>query len=440
MEQQGFYHALTIRHDVCVGCSHCMKVCPTEALRVNGGKATLYPAWCIDCGECHRVCPTRAIVIEDDDFKNILNYKHRVLIIPSVFIGQFESKIPQEEIFDILMELGFTEIQQSEHSADYLISEINKYIKKHDKPVLSSFCPAVIRLIQIRFPALLDNVLLLKQPLEITTEYYRKLYAGKGIDPNDVGIFYMTPCAAKIASIKAPVGGYASPLDGVLNMNYLYNLVFLKHKQRSKNAVVKAEYDTHVSARGITWSLTNGEAQHIDGKCLAIDGIENVVQFLERLENGKITGVDYLELRACDESCAGGILTPYNRFLAAERLREDAKKLPTNNNTEEEYQNYIGGTIDVGEIPARSMVRYDVDIVKALAKMELAQKLKEMLPNIDCGACGAPSCEALAEDIAREQATINHCIFMKARHEKEGSLSQADSIDIMEKIWGKEKL
>ncbi|MDR0729947.1 MAG: 4Fe-4S binding protein [Prevotellaceae bacterium] len=439
MEQQAFHHALKIRHDVCTGCSHCMKVCPTEALRVHGGKALLYPVWCIDCGECHRACPTRAIVVEDDDFKDIFRYRHRILLIPSVFIGQFGATVSRREIIDILLYLGFTDVREAEHGVDFLIDEINRYLQTHEKPVISSFCPAVTRLIQIRFPALVDHVLRLKQPLEVTTEYFRQWYARQDIDPGEVGIFYLTPCAAKIASIKAPVGDYASPIDGVINMNYMYNRVLQEYRQHAKEHSATA-HETQVSARGMTWSLTGGEVRHIDGKGLAIDGIENVVEFLERLENDEISGVDYLELRACDESCSGGILTPYNRFLAAECIRLNAQAQASANDAIGEYQQYLSGAIDVGEIRPRSMVKYDLDITKALQKMEKARKLKRALPGVDCGACGAPSCEALAEDIVRGQASVEHCIFIQTRSEKQGLLPQEQAIKIMEKIWGKEKI
>ncbi len=436
MEQQAFHHALKIRHDVCVGCSHCMKVCPTEALRVSGGKAFLYPEWCIDCGECNRVCPTCAIVVEDDDFKHIFDYTHRVLVMPSIFIGQFAPAISRSAIVDILLRIGFTEVHESEHGVDFLIDEINKYTRTHEKPVISSFCPAVTRLIQIRFPSLVDRVLRVKQPLEVTTDYFREVYAHKqGVNPANVGIFYITPCAAKIASIKAPIGDYASPIDGVINMNYLYNRVMHEYSQQAKDTVVP-EHETQLSARGVTWSLTGGEAAHIEGKCLAIDGLENVIDMLERLENDELQGVDYLEMRTCNESCAGGILTPYNRFLAAERLRHAARQLPATNGTSDDYKKYIEDTDDVGDIRPRSMVKYDLDITKALQKMENARELKALLPGIDCGACGAPSCEALAEDIVREQAVIDSCIFMQTRHEKEGLLAQEKAIELMEKIWG----
>ena len=50
MEKTPFFHALKIDEDTCIGCSHCMKTCPTEALRVRDGKAVLVPDRCVDCG------------------------------------------------------------------------------------------------------------------------------------------------------------------------------------------------------------------------------------------------------------------------------------------------------------------------------------------------------------------------------------------------------
>ncbi|MGB4144417.1 MAG: 4Fe-4S binding protein, partial [Bacteroidales bacterium] len=40
-KNQIFSHALEIDRSICVGCTHCMRVCPTHALRVRKGKAVL---------------------------------------------------------------------------------------------------------------------------------------------------------------------------------------------------------------------------------------------------------------------------------------------------------------------------------------------------------------------------------------------------------------
>ena len=43
------------------------------------------------------------------------------------------------------------------------------------------------------------------------------------------------------------------------------------------------------------------------------------------------------------------------------------------------------------------------------------QKLKCDLPGIDCGACGAPTCKAFAEDIVKKLACPEDCPIKKAK-------------------------
>ncbi len=347
--------------NVCIGCSHCMKVCPTEALRVVGGKAGIHADWCIDCGECYRVCPTRAIRVMDDDFKQIYDYKHRVLLVPSVFFAQFKDNISRDVIYGIIGELGFTEVCAAEQSVDTLISEINQYIEDAEKPVISSFCPAVIRLIQVRFPSLVDNIMKLLPPVEITAQYYKKKFEREGVPESDAGIFYLTPCVAKIAAVKSPVGGYTSPITGVINMDFFFNKVYLAYKQRLP--VTKTiKVNGVLSSKGVLFPTTGQESKHIKGRTLAIDGMKNAIDFLEMLENEEIEGVDFLEIRTCDESCAGGILSHRNRFLAAESLRNYSKKIPDTHQLIDEYKRYCSAVVHMDKIEPRSMVKYDKNI------------------------------------------------------------------------------
>ena len=439
IEHVTYDRALEISHDICIGCSHCMKVCPTEALRVFGGKAVIYSEWCVECGECYRVCPTRAVKVMDDDFKQIFDYKYRVLLVPSTFFAQFEESVKRDRIYEIIGEIGFSEVCAVEQSVDSLVNEINEYVKRAEKPVISSFCPAITRLVQVRFPSLVDNMMRLLPPIEITAQYYKKKISEEGnIKEEDLGIFYLTPCIAKIAAIKSPIGGYVSPITGVINMDFFFNKVYLAYKQRMVTSA-KIKVNEAISSKGALYPTTEGEASNIEGRTLAVDGMSNVIDFLEMLENEEINDVDFLELRACDESCAGGILSHRNRFLVAESLRSYAGTIPDSHALTGEYKRLCSAVIHMDKIKPRLMVKYDRNIETAIKKMEGARKLKELLPNIDCGACGAPSCEALAEDIVRGDADINSCIFLRTMYEKRGELSLEEANLIMERIWGKDR-
>lgn len=419
-----------------------MRACPTEALRVTGGKAHLHSNRCIDCGECYRVCPTGAIIVEQDDFQNIFSYRHRIVMVPSVLFGQYPEDVKPAMVIQALLNIGFTEVIEVEDSVEYLIPQINDYIVKNQtkKPIISSFCPAIVRLVQVKFPWLVGNIMLLRPPLDLTTSYLRKKYSESGISESEIGIFYVTPCAAKIAAVKSPVGEDKSELTGVINMDLIYNRTLHEIKKRTVDRNTNDERPA-LSSRSITWALTNGEAANVEGRTMAIDGIYNVIEFLEKIENDEVSGVDFLELRACDESCAGGILAASNRFLTAELLRKRSMRnfscdTPTVASLKLiEYKKFLVGKIGLGRVEPRSMVKLDEDMAVAMKKMERVNRLMCYLPGIDCGVCGAPSCLALAEDIVRGEGAISYCVFLQKIMEQ-SKLDPEHSFRIMKKIWG----
>lgn len=444
MASKHFHHALKIRTETCFGCTHCMKVCPTEAIRVRNGKAILYENRCVDCGECFKACPVQAIYIDQDDFERISAYDYRIALLPAVFTGQFSRKYSKEQIYEAVRAVGFTHVCEVEQSTSILRDQINQYAAENTskKPLISSFCPAIIRLIQVRFPSLVNNIMLLKPPLDITALYCRKKFTDEGINPAKVGVFYITPCAAKIAAIKSPVGEDYSMITGVINMDFLFNRVY-RHIKNNPASAVTEPTEKELSSEAVRWTLTHGESDHFEGRSFAVDEIHNVIDFLERIENEEIKNVDFLELRACDESCAGGVLTTSNRFVIVERLR-NAKK--TNNETRstsgktiDDYSDYLKHRIRIQQIKPRSILKLDDDMEMAMYKMDQVKEIMNLLPQTDCGICGAPSCHAFAKDIVQSEADIRQCIFIQKIRETTGELTPHDSLHRLKGIWGADK-
>jgi Na+-translocating ferredoxin:NAD+ oxidoreductase RNF subunit RnfB len=440
MDSKHFHHALKISDELCMGCSHCMNVCPTEAIRIRNGKALLYENRCVDCGECFKACPVSAIFIDQDDYKRIQAFNYRVALIPAVFFGQFPEDISHQQIYSAILANGFTHIYEVELGVDLLMNEIKTYSKSHSEklPLISSFCPAIIRLIQVKFPALTENIMLLKPPLDITALYCRKKLTDQGINPAEIGVFYITPCAAKIAAIKSPVGEDYSMITGVINMDTLYNKVW-KYIRSDRSQPGENPVRTQLSKAAFRWTLTHGEASHVPGRCLAIDEIHNVIEFLEKLENDEIGNIDFLELRACDESCAGGVLLSANRFLVAERLRAYSRRSAANGSPEpgiEKYADYLNRRMKIQSIAPRSMMKLDENMEEAMRKLDKSRHMLQCLPLTDCGACGSPNCQAFADDIALGDADIRQCIFIQKNREQTGELTPEESLEMLKSIWG----
>lgn len=449
MNKQAFHHALKIQKEICIGCAHCMNVCPTGALRVREGKAVLLEERCVDCGECYRACPVNAISVEQDDFNRVYDFSYSVVLVPEILFGQFPEDVDKDLIKETLQEIGFNEVVEVEHAAEILKDSTKAYIRNtsQEKPLISAFCPAIVRLIQVRFPSLVAQIILQKPPLDLTALYYKQKLSDQGMDPADTGIFYVTQCAAKIASVKSPVGDTHANIDGVINLDFLYNKIYSTLKARNDSREATSSSDDTLSSEGVRWSLTHGEADNCEGRCLAIDGINNVIEILEKVEDGEMDDVDFLELRACDESCAGGILNPANRFLTVERLRNKAKKLKLEEISGEKpesgiinYERYLLENIELHPVTPRSIMKLDEDMTRALKKMRRVKDLMNTLPGVDCGVCGTPSCSALAEDIVNHDASLKDCIFIQRKYEHNNLQRPEDSYEIMKNIWGKNKL
>ncbi|MDF1576374.1 MAG: [Fe-Fe] hydrogenase large subunit C-terminal domain-containing protein [Bacteroidales bacterium] len=437
---KGFHHALKVVDELCIGCTHCMIACPTQAIRVRDGKAIIFEERCVDCGNCCKACPVSAILIEQDDFDLFFSYPVRVALVPSVFIGQFPSRINSGKIFGAMKSIGFTHIVEIDSVVDLVQQAYDRETKGSRclRPAISTFCPAIVRLIQVRFPSLVDHLIRVKPPSDVAAIYYREKMEGQGYNPAELGIFYITPCAAKIASIKSPVGEARSSVDGVINMEYMYNK--LLHIIINKEVGTETQADsTGLSSKGILWSLTRGESEHQPGRCLAVDGMSNVTEFLERLEETEESHIDFLELRACDESCAGGVLISGNRFLTVERLNKRAGEV-----SGEKAGKPDSGAVNLDlffldKIQSRSMLSLDPDREVAMEKMKKRDELLKVLPGIDCAACGSPSCSALAEDIVQGRAETSHCVFLQELYIRDKRLSLEDADKINASIWGKDR-
>ncbi len=434
--EPSFRHSLRVNDYLCQGCTTCMRSCPTGAIRIRGGKAIVSDNKCVDCGECMRVCPHKAIYIKQDDFGRLLNYKYRVCLVPTTFIGQFEEKYNTRAIYSCIMKLGFTHIYEIEHEMDRVVKLYNMYMDEHPEitTFISPYCPAVTRLIQVRFPSLVDNVIHVRAPLELASRVITKRLMDEGARRESIGVFYVTPCAAKIAATKFPVSGKETYVAGVINMDFLYNKVMLLLHDSDKSA---QPINHALTSRDVLWPLSGGEASRFKGAHYAVDGVRNVLNFLERLEDEAVDAPGLVEMRMCDQGCVGGVLCQQNRFVARKRLeyrarlfeRLERSKIREAPPAEDDILTpEMIDNMTIPEIKPRSIFKLNDNFAEAFKMAERMKKIEKALPGVNCSACGAPSCAALAEDIVRGDARMDTCIFIN-RH------SQA-SEEAIRSIWG----
>ena len=169
------FHSVRLEEDKCVGCTTCIKKCPTEAIRVRKGRASIIDERCIDCGECIRTCPHGAKKAVSDPLSMISGFRFKVAVPAPSLYSQFAESTSVDRILSGLLALGFDEVFEVAEAAE-LVTEFTKRLlaEKADRarggtspqsriaPLISSACPAVVRLVQLRFPSLIPQLVPLR--------------------------------------------------------------------------------------------------------------------------------------------------------------------------------------------------------------------------------------------------------------------------------------
>lgn len=403
-----YFHSVLLDRDKCHGCTNCISHCPTEAIRVKHGKAKIIKERCIDCGECIKVCQSHAKIAAADDFDALKNFKYNVAMPAPSFYSQFRTEISIDAILTAFLKIGFDDVFEVARGAEYVSFATRKLLaeKTFKKPVISSACPAVLRLIRERFPNLLENVLPLISPMEAAAILAREEARKKtGLSDDEIGIFFITPCPAKVTSIKAPLTLEKSNVSGAIAAKDAFA------KIRPIIETIKEIFPLSVSGRdGIIWAKSGGECAGTGLEdCMSVDGIHNAITVLEEIEYGKVNTLDFIELSACVSGCSGGALNIVNPFLGARRISQQSKKKDSQKTPEHYDISRLKWQKKVSEnVPAP----LDDDLGVAMQKMEEIEHLLKLLPKLDCGSCGAPTCKALAEDIVRGFGNENDCVFL----------------------------
>ncbi len=428
----GYYHSVTLDKDKCKGCTNCIKRCPTEAIRVREGKARIIAERCIDCGECIRVCPYHAKIAVTDPLSSIYKFTYRIALPAPALYGQFKDVSDIDYILSALKSLGFNHVYEVAKGADYNTAFVKEWLKNKGikKPQISSACPAIVRLIQVRFPELIENIVPIESPMEIAAQLARQEFYQKfGAREEDIGVFFITPCAAKMTSIKKPIGKEKSTVDGAISILDIYGALNSKIGD-----LQEIEGLQRASAYGVGWANSSGECAALSvERYLAVDGIQNVIHVLEEIENNKFPDLDFFEGLACVGGCVGGPLTFENGFVAKNRIKTLTDEMDKYSLTQNEFnaaKNSIRWEF-TEDIQPKPVMKLDDDLTLAVQKMEKMERIFNSLPGLDCGSCGSPNCRTLAEDIVQGEASELDCVFKLRERVKE--LAE-EMIELAEKI------
>ena len=417
-----YEHSVSLQREKCTGCTTCLRHCPTEAIRIRDSHAVIAADRCIDCGECIRVCPHNAKRAECNKLDNLSRFKWRIALPAPSLYGQFEGLEDADHVIQGLLDMGFDDVCEVSAEAEYVSEYTRLYLKTEGikRPVISSACPVVSRLIAMRFPYLKDNLLPLLPPMELAAAAAREKALAEHPEfvSSDIGVCFISPCPAKTSYVKNGFGDHKSGIDLVVSISDIYFTLINLLKSDKPPKVT-----SNSGMIGISWAASGGEATALfNDRYLAADGIENVIKMLDQIENGTIPQLEFIELNACTGGCVGGVMTVENPFIAKARLQTLRRYLPVSQNILQKDERYIPSGCFFGGIPDYSpLSQLGSNIAESMRMMADIQSIKEQLPGIDCGSCGAPNCRALAEDIVKGESTIDACVIRRYKCEGGGT-------------------
>ena len=418
-------HYVEFNTERCNGCVLCMKACPTKAIRLRarpGGKRiAVLEGKCIDCGECVRVCPRDAV--KSITTENVIENGSRTIVSASTVIyAQFREGVMPNDVLLGLRKMGFRYVHDQSYTSEMFSQALELYIKEHREkndvsfPLISSVCPVVVRLIAHRFPSLLRNLPRLATPREIVArEAKKRLEERRNIKAEDVKVLHITPCPAKIMSIKEPLLQSRSYLDQAIGICHIYEALNKAIKEVDEDQVLH-----HSGGLGLGWGMPGGEIACLEMDCLAVSGLQETIKYLEKIEMGLLQDIDYIEFRTCTGGCLGGPYTVVDKYLAEHNLRKLIRSYGLEKRVKSEYVKklyeegwfFTDKWIDHEEEQASSDT-----IAERIKRANKVEEMLKILPLSECGMCGSPSCRTFAEDVVDGRMSLENCLYLRSKGE-----------------------
>jgi anti-sigma regulatory factor (Ser/Thr protein kinase)/Fe-S-cluster-containing hydrogenase component 2 len=354
----------------CKRCFNCLRACATQAMRVRPGGPEIADHLCIDCTACIGSCESGALTIRDT-LAELGDVADATLVLPTALLTQFGPGHGPEKVLGALAKLPFARITVTQASQIALQQAVLDFARRAKiMNVVSPVCPAVINLIQTRFPALLRNIAPFVPPIEAVAMHLRGRRA-----------MFAVACPSQRSLLAALRGGVEIIQPSVLRAALMPML-----GQRSvQTAHAEAAHDVSAVTQ--------------DENVLRVTGLQHVMEVLEQVENGTIEEVPVLELWACDEGCFGSQLLKEDAYVAARRYAAWGQVAPGEATIISRRET----------LAARPGLRLDEEMAKAIVKFATIDTITNGLPGHDCGMCGCPTCRTLAEDVVLGLAEIAAC-------------------------------
>ena len=410
-----------MRDEACDGCLACMRLCPTEAIRVRGGKARVRAELCIDCGSCLQACTRGAITATTSTLDEFADFAFKVAIPSPVLYGQFPREVRPAHVVQGLLAAGFDAVWDYGIELGLTTRAIADYVDDWEgpRPLVNMNCPVIVRLVQVSYPRMTEQLLQMQPPRELAGRELKARYSRElGLPPERIAAIYVTPCQARTISIIQPAEGGRSSLDGTVGIPQVYNAILDEARRASEAGETPAGSSLVRSSGMLRWATPRAFPYALRRhRYLPVTGLPNVIQVFDDVERGKLKDIDFLECYACWAGCGNGNLTVDNVYVGQAKLQTMMAELPTSDpETEAEIERRYPLEDFSLKFPFAPRVHAGAGSLRdRVRRVNEAETVLKALPGYDCGLCGAPACGVLARDVAAGEAVAGDCVLLSPR-------------------------
>jgi|WetSurMetagenome_2_1015567.scaffolds.fasta_scaffold06435_8 signal transduction histidine kinase/Pyruvate/2-oxoacid:ferredoxin oxidoreductase delta subunit len=407
---------ITIVADKCRMCYACVRECPAKAIRVVDGQASVIQPRCIGCGNCLRVCSQNAKQVRDDTERTfaLLESTERVaaIVAPS-FPAEFTEMEPAT-LVAMLRGLGFDSVHEISLGADLVAQAYRTlYEANPDKRYITTPCPAVVSYVRKYHPRLMESLAPIVSPMVAYARVLRREFGP------DLKVVFAGPCVAKK---RASIDFWHHEIEAVLTFAELRDMFQRKGLKPEDFADADDNFEPPFGGIGMVFPIPGGLLQTaeftpdlLSGEVVVAEGRD---QFVDTIEQFDLARADtrLLDILACQGCYAGAGMTTDSNMLqrrtaiskyARERLRDFTPE-------------------QLADIEAAKYKYADVDLTReheldeqSLGAEPTPVELEEILhrmgkfkpeDQLNCGACGYPTCLEHAQAVFAGFAGTEMCL------------------------------
>ncbi len=408
----------------CKHCYKCVRSCPVKAIKVKDAQAQIMTENCILCGRCLEVCPQNAKRF-DSDLERVKDYirnqeKVIVSIAPS-YLGILNDKNPGQVVW-ALKKLGFFAVRETAEGAAYVTAAFEELMSQHKmKNIISTCCPSVNDFIEKYYPELIPYMAPVVSPMIAHGMLLKKMYGP------ETKVVFLGPCIAKKEEAEGDqrTGG---AIDAVINFTEFEQWLIDENIHPSETDTAAMDNPDPqinrlypVSGGVITSVMTKHASKKNDEKCnqdrayrrIFIDGVDNCREFFDHMESDGLENC-FIEANMCEGGCIKGPAVDkmnISRYRAAFAIEDSVaykddgyERLPEDIDLEKVFYSRCA----VSKMPTEAQIQ---TILKATGKYNKDQEL-------NCGACGYPTCREKAIAVYQGKAEQEMCLpytYEKAR-------------------------